>query len=61
MCSVIVWMSSVLIYNVENKQKPLNEKLCPNFSVVLYIFGLECLRCAKKEERKKKMKLKLAM
>ena len=34
MCSFIVLMSSILICNVEkylNKEKPLNEKVCPNF------------------------------
>ena len=39
MCSVIVLMSSLLFYNVENrknKENPLNEEVCPNFGLVLY-------------------------
>ena len=42
MCSFIVLMPSVRIYNVnsrENKEKPLNEKMCPNFWLVVYILG----------------------
>jgi hypothetical protein len=34
MCYFIVLMSSLLFYNVEhskNKEKPLNELMCPNF------------------------------
>ena len=33
-------MPSVKIYNIdgnENKEKPLNEKVCPNFWLVVYI------------------------
>ena len=40
MCFFIVLMSSILICNVEtilNKEKPLNEKVCPNFRLVLYV------------------------
>ena len=38
MCSFIVLMPSVRFYNVnshENKEKPLNEKVCPNFWLVV--------------------------
>ena len=41
MCYFIVLLSSLLFYNVENstnKEKPLNEKVCPNFWLVLYIW-----------------------
>jgi len=40
MCSFIVLMPSVRIYNVnshENKENALNEKVCPNFWPVLYM------------------------
>ena len=40
MCSVIVLMPSVRIYNVhshENKEMPLSEKVCPNFWLVVYV------------------------
>ena len=45
MCYFIVLMSSLLFYNVENilnKEKPLNEYVCPNFWPVVYIqkFGV---------------------
>jgi len=41
MCSFIVLMPSVRIYNVnshENKENALNEKVCPNFWPVLYVY-----------------------
>lgn len=38
MCSFIVLMSSVWIYHVKViKEKPLNEKMCPNFCLVFHI------------------------
>ena len=40
-CSFIVLMPSVRIYNVnshENKEKTLNEKVCPNFWLVVYVY-----------------------
>ena len=44
MCYFIVLMSSLLFYNVENstnKEKPLNESVCPN-CVYMYICRLLC-------------------
>ena len=41
MCYYIALMSSLLFYIVEpskNKENPLNEKVCPNFWLVLYVF-----------------------
>ena len=40
MCLLIVVMPLVRIYNVnshENKEKTLNEKVCPNFWLVVYL------------------------
>ena len=39
-------MSSLLFYNVENikhKEKPLNEQVCPNFWLEVYISTWECM------------------
>ena len=40
-CYFIVLISSVSFYNVENspnKEKPLNEQVCPNYWMVLYMY-----------------------
>ena len=52
MCYLIVSMSSLLFYNVEhskNKEKPLNEEVCPNLWLVLCV--CEWLREIRERER----------
>ena len=42
MCYFIVVTSSVLIYNVENNEKPLNKRVCPNLIVSVFNVAFQC-------------------